>query len=102
MLAAARAISPVLRPGNLVLLESTSPVGTTEQLAKVIAEVSVCGEQLHIAYCPERVLPGRILQELISNDRVIGGVTLPPPPPAKPSTPVSPRALKLRPEPLNW
>ncbi len=76
VLVAARAIAPVLRPGNLVLLESTSPVGTTEQLAQVIAEV--CGlssEQLHIAYCPERVLPGRILQELISNDRVIGGLT---------------------------
>ena len=76
VLAAARAIAPVLRPGNLVLLESTSPVGTTDQLAEVIAEA--CGltsEQLHIAYCPERVLPGRILQELIRNDRVIGGLT---------------------------
>ena len=76
MLAAARAIAPVLRPGNLVLLESTSPVGTTEQVAQVIAEASgLSSEQLHIAYCPERVLPGRILQELISNDRVIGGLT---------------------------
>ena len=76
VLDAARAIAPVLRPGNLVLLESTSPVGTTEKLAEVLAEA--CGlnsEQLHIAYCPERVLPGRILQELISNDRVIGGLT---------------------------
>ena len=76
VLAAARAIAPVLRPGNLVLLESTSPVGTTEQVAQVIAEASgLSSEQLHIAYCPERVLPGRILQELISNDRVIGGLT---------------------------
>ena len=76
VLAAARAIAPVLRPGNLVLLESTSPVGTTEQVAQVIAEASgLSREQLHIAYCPERVLPGRILQELISNDRVIGGLT---------------------------
>jgi UDP-N-acetyl-D-mannosaminuronic acid dehydrogenase len=76
VLAAARAIAPALRPGNLVLLESTSPVGTTEQVAQVIAEESGLGsEQLHIAYCPERVLPGRILQELISNDRVIGGLT---------------------------
>ena len=76
VLAAARAIAPVLRPGNLVLLESTSPVGTTEQMAQVIAEASgLSSEQLHIAYCPERVLPGRILQELISNDRVIGGLT---------------------------
>ena len=76
VLAAASAIAPVLRPGNLVLLESTSPVGTTEQLAQVIAEASgLSCEQFHIAYCPERVLPGRILQELISNDRVIGGFT---------------------------
>jgi UDP-N-acetyl-D-mannosaminuronic acid dehydrogenase len=76
VLAAARAIAPVLRPGNLVLLESTSPVGTTEQVAQVIGQLSgLDTEQLHIAYCPERVLPGRILQELISNDRVIGGLT---------------------------
>ena len=76
VIAAARAIAPVLRHGNLVLLESTSPIGTTEQVASVIYEE--CGlsqSHLHIAYCPERVLPGRILQELISNDRVIGGLT---------------------------
>ena len=76
VLAAARAIAPVLRPGNLVLLESTSPVGTTEKLGQVILEeCGLTSEQIHIAYCPERVLPGRILQELISNDRVIGGLT---------------------------
>ena len=74
--AAASAIAPVLRPGNLVLLESTSPVGTTEQVAKLLADISgLSSEQFHIAYCPERVLPGRILQELVSNDRVIGGLT---------------------------
>jgi len=76
VLTAARAVAPVLRPGNLVLLESTSPVGTTERVAHVIYEASGLNcLQLHIAYCPERVLPGRILQELISNDRVIGGLT---------------------------
>jgi len=76
VLAAARAIAPVLRPGNLVLLESTSPVGTTEQLGELIADLTALStDDLHIAYCPERVLPGRILQELISNDRVIGGLT---------------------------
>ena len=76
VLAAACAIAPVLRPGNLLLLESTLPVGTTEQVAQVLAEKSgLSGEQLHIAYCPERVLPGRILKELIGNDRVIGGLT---------------------------
>ena len=71
VLDAARAIAKVLRPGNLVLLESTSPVCTTERVAEVIAELSGLNrEQFHIAYCPERVLPGRILQELIRNDRV--------------------------------
>ncbi|NOL48009.1 nucleotide sugar dehydrogenase family protein [Synechococcus sp. MIT S9220] len=76
VLEAARSISPYLRPGNLVLLESTSPVGTTEQMANEISRY--CGfnhDQIDIAYCPERVLPGRILRELISNDRVIGGLT---------------------------
>jgi UDP-N-acetyl-D-mannosaminuronic acid dehydrogenase len=76
VLAAAQAIAPALRPGNLVLLESTSPVGTTEQMAAVLADISgLTTDQLQIAYCPERVLPGRILQELIHNDRVIGGLT---------------------------
>ena len=56
VLAAARAIAPVLRPGNLVLLESTSPVGTTEKLGEEIFEISgLNNEQLNIAYCPERV-----------------------------------------------
>ena len=73
VLAAARSIAPVLRPSNLLLLESTS---ATEQLAEVVVESSGLSiDQLHIAYCPERVLPGRILNELISNDRVIGGLT---------------------------
>lgn len=76
VLAAARAIAPVLSVGNLVLLESTCPVGTTEQVANVIADASgLTSEKIHIAYCPERVLPGRILEELIHNDRVIGGLT---------------------------
>jgi UDP-N-acetyl-D-mannosaminuronic acid dehydrogenase len=53
-----------------------SPVGTTEQVAQVISEISgLISEQVPIAYCPKRVLPGRILQELISNDRVIGGLS---------------------------
>ncbi len=76
VLSAARAIASVLRPGNLVLLESTSPVGTTELVAQEIHTVSdLDSDQINVAYCPERVLPGRILQELISNDRVIGGLT---------------------------
>lgn len=84
VLAAAEAIAPVLEPGNLVILESTSPVGTTEQLAARLAELrpdlsmpgnGAAAPDLAVAYCPERVLPGRILIELIDNDRVIGGIT---------------------------
>lgn len=82
--AAARAIAPVLEPGNLVVLESTSPVGATESMANWLAEVRPdlsfpqdAGEvsDIRIAHCPERVLPGRVMQELITNDRVIGGMT---------------------------
>ncbi len=84
VLTAARTIAPVLAPGNLIILESTSPIGTTEQVAALIAEarpdLAVPGHcsgtpDLFIAYCPERVLPGRILIELVDNDRVIGGIT---------------------------
>lgn len=82
--AAARAIAPVLRPGNLVVLESTSPVGTTEQLADWLAaerpdlsfpQQAAESADIQIAYCPERVLPGRVVQELVNNDRVIGGMS---------------------------
>jgi UDP-N-acetyl-D-mannosaminuronic acid dehydrogenase len=81
---AARSIAPVLKKGDLVILESTSPVGTTEQLAVWLAQSRPdlsfphqVGEQadVSIAYCPERVLPGRVVHELVSNDRVIGGLT---------------------------
>ena len=76
VLQAAESVSDVLEPGNLVLIESTSPVGTTEYVAQVIAEKSSLPlEQFDIAYCPERVLPGKILDELVTNDRVIGGLT---------------------------
>lgn len=82
--AAARAIAPVLAAGNLVVLESTVPVGTTEQMAKWLAEArpdltfpQTHGEasDIRIAHCPERVLPGKVMQELINNDRVIGGLS---------------------------
>ena len=81
---AARAIAPVLQAGNLVVLESTSPVGATEQLAAWLAEArpdlsfpAQAGEEadIQIAYCPERVLPGKVVHELVANDRVIGGLT---------------------------
>ncbi len=72
---AAEAIVPHLRAGNLVILESTSPPGTCADLVRPILEKSglKVGESLYLAHCPERVLPGRILAELIANDRVIGG-----------------------------
>jgi UDP-N-acetyl-D-mannosaminuronic acid dehydrogenase len=82
--AAVESILDVLAPGNLVILESTSPIGTTEGIAKRITEgrpdlhIDVNGKDeacVSVAYCPERVLPGRILTELINNDRCIGGVT---------------------------
>lgn len=73
--AATRAVVPFLREGNLFVIESTSPVGTTEAMADIIYGLR---PELHgkirIAYCPERVLPGNIIHELIHNDRVIGGV----------------------------
>lgn len=82
--AAAKSIAPVLKKGDLVILESTSPVGTTEQMADWLAQSRndlsfphQVGElaDVNIAYCPERVLPGRVVHELVSNDRVIGGMT---------------------------
>ena len=84
VLQAATSIAAVLKPGDTVILESTSPVGTTEQvrdhLAMLRPDLAIPGvahgqADIAIAYCPERVLPGRILVELIDNDRVIGGIT---------------------------
>ncbi|MCC7014033.1 MAG: UDP-N-acetyl-D-mannosamine dehydrogenase [Planctomycetes bacterium] len=74
--AAARSILPVVRKGNLVILESTSPVGTTDGVvARILREAGHnVGEEVFVAYCPERVLPGRILTELVENDRIVGGV----------------------------
>ena len=81
---AARLIAAVLVPGNLVVLESTSPIGATEQLAIWLADArpdltfpQIAGDDadIQIAHCPERVLPGHVLSELISNDRIIGGMT---------------------------
>ncbi len=81
---AAQAIAPVLEAGNLVILESTSPVGATEAMAGWLADARPdlsfpqnAGEasDIRIAHCPERVLPGKVMQELITNDRVIGGIT---------------------------
>lgn len=73
---ATKKISPFINPGNLVILESTSPVGTTDE---VVAEIlnqagHDVGKNVYVSHCPERVLPGRILIELVENDRVVGGI----------------------------
>lgn len=82
--AASKALAPFLTAGNLVILESTSPVGATEQMAEWLSQArpdisfpQQAGEEadIRIAHCPERVLPGKVLQELISNDRIVGGMT---------------------------
>lgn len=81
---ATRSLAPNLTKGNLVILESTSPVGTTEQVEKWLKQMrpdllfpfeAGNSADIKIAYCPERVLPGKVLQELVTNDRVIGGLS---------------------------
>ena len=84
--AAAESIAPVLKKGDMVILESTSPVGTTEQMLQwlVAARPDLCFPvegavasdiDVNVAYCPERVLPGHVIRELVENDRIIGGLT---------------------------
>lgn len=81
---AAQAIAPVLEKGNLIILESTSPVGATEKLTGWLQELrpdlhfpghGAQDVDMFVAHCPERVLPGRVLEELVSNDRIIGGMS---------------------------
>lgn len=76
---ATRAIAPALRPGNLVILESTSPVGTTERVRDIIGQTrpDLDGAGIFVAHCPERVLPGQIIRELVDNDRIVGGIDRP-------------------------
>ena len=73
---ATRKIAPYVKPGNLVILESTSPVGTTDNVVtRILADAGhKVGDEVFVAHCPERVLPGRILIELIENDRIVGGI----------------------------
>jgi UDP-N-acetyl-D-mannosaminuronic acid dehydrogenase len=73
---ATRMIAPYVKPGNLVILESTSPVGTTDEVvARILKEAGHdIDKEVFVAHCPERVLPGRILIELVENDRIVGGI----------------------------
>lgn len=75
VLAATGSIAGFVKPGNLVILESTSPVGTTEKMSAVLTQLGIDTSEISIAYCPERVLPGKIMTELVENDRVVGGLT---------------------------
>lgn len=73
--AATRSVLPYLCPGNLFIIESTSPVGTTEAMSDIIFKARPeLKDKIYVAYCPERVLPGNVVHELVNNDRVIGGI----------------------------
>jgi UDP-N-acetyl-D-mannosaminuronic acid dehydrogenase len=71
---ATKKIVPYIKPGNLILLESTSPVGTTDMMSNVLKNEGIDISNIFIAHSPERVLPGHIMRELIENDRVVGGI----------------------------
>ena len=75
VVSATKAIAPYVKEGNIVILESTSPVGTTHKIEEVLKEENVDTSKLYIAHCPERVLPGQIMRELVENDRIVGGIT---------------------------
>ncbi|WP_456449551.1 nucleotide sugar dehydrogenase, partial [Hydrogenimonas sp.] len=90
VVSATEAIAPYVKEGSIVILESTSPVGTTEKVAEVLLEKrpelfeteedgdgnrKIHHSKIFVAHCPERVLPGRIMHELVENDRIVGGVT---------------------------
>ena len=84
VMSAAEAIAPVLRAGSLIILESTSPVGTTRRMCELLARLRpdlhfphcAAGKaDVAVAYCPERVLPGNVLRELVENDRIVGGMS---------------------------
>ena len=72
--AASKTIAPFVQEGNLVILESTSPVGTTEKIKQWIEAHNPKLKNVHYAHCPERVIPGRVLQEIVENDRIVGGL----------------------------
>lgn len=75
VLGAIESIAQLLKAGDMVILESTSPVGTTQKMAGLLSERGVNISEINLAYCPERVLPGNIMNELVENDRIIGGLT---------------------------
>ena len=76
VIAATLSIAPYIKPGNIVILESTSPVGTTDMVASLLADNGINVGEIYVAHCPERVLPGKIMKELVENDRIVGGTTV--------------------------
>jgi len=75
IISATKAIVPYVKSNDIVILESTSPIGTTDKVEEVLKENGVDTSKLFIAHCPERVLPGQIMRELVENDRIVGGIT---------------------------
>ena len=75
IISATKSIAPYVQEGNIIILESTSPVGTTDMMEKILKEEGIDTSSLYIAHCPERVLPGQIMRELVENDRIVGGTT---------------------------
>ena len=75
VLSATKSIASFIKPGDLIILESTSPVGTTEQISQTLIDCGIDLDSVHLAYCPERVLPGNIMSELVKNDRIVGGLS---------------------------
>jgi UDP-N-acetyl-D-mannosaminuronic acid dehydrogenase len=75
VLSATESIAPFIKSGDLIILESTSPVGTTKKIQQKLIDCGANLTDVEIAYCPERVLPGKIMTELVENDRIVGGLT---------------------------
>ena len=75
VISATKSIAPYIEDGNIVILESTSPVGTTNKIEEVLRKCAVDTSKVYISHCPERVLPGHIMRELVENDRIVGGTT---------------------------
>lgn len=74
VISATKSIAPFIKEGNLIILESTSPVGTTDKIAQELTAFGIDIDKINIAHCPERVLPGQVMRELIENDRIVGGI----------------------------
>jgi UDP-N-acetyl-D-mannosaminuronic acid dehydrogenase len=75
VISATKSISAYIKDGDIVILESTSPVGTTQKVEEVLKESGVDTSKIYVSHCPERVLPGHIMRELVENDRIVGGTT---------------------------